>query len=805
MVAQAKNLHGSAASSIAACPFFKAAADGDSEKLQEMARKILREKPDADALARAEVVLTQAVSGPDPKGEAHALLGLCHFLAGNYDEAKAAMQVALKAQPKNEDWKNLLERASRNSISKIGERDLPTEKFDASALLLPPALHNRAPLDIKDLPPGPSGVGALFGKVRDIGGAAVGAVLGAVFKFVGRKGPEAMWKSWPERKLHIVADVEIGAIRDWMNANTLKNPEKSALVGKQQPGQKRPEWTERFRSATGAWTTDNPMEGAAGAVFGWQSVDPMDKVRKSRLDDPDLPSVREVSRVLFTNDGPRAEAPFLNNLAIAWIQFQNHDWVSHRQSDAGEGTISVKLAADDPLRTKYGQETMEFRRTQPNSISPNEYTYQNEVSGWWDGGQIYGNDQATQDMLRMGPDGEFLADGKLAINADGTLPVDSKTGVEQTGFSRNWWAGLSIFHTLFVKHHNHICDELKKAHPDWSTDQLFHTARLVNSAIMAKIHTIEWTPAVLPTKELATGMSANWHGLLETMFNKFGERTPHNWYEPTNPVIGGLVGGKRNNYGVPHNLSEQFTEVYRLHSGMPDEIQIRKIGAEKAEKTAHVDATREQGARKLVEDIGMDNLINSFGYQKMPALVSNNFPKFMQDMSVEGQAVFDLGAADLLRARERGVPPYNEFRRQLGLPAISKFEDLKCDEATVAKLKSLYGEDGVEKMDLLAGTLAEGDRPLKGFGQTLFAIFVQMASRRLQADPFFTEKFTEQYYSKEGIELVNKATLKDLLLMHYPDLAKSGLTGVNNAFEPWGTTAKTHPEEHPLTAIAEKY
>ena len=35
-------------------------------------------------------------------------------------------------------------------------------------------------------------------------------------------------------------------------------------------------------------------------------------------------------------------------------------------------------------------------------------------------------------------------------------------------------------------------------------------------------------------------------------------------------------------------------------------------------------------------------------------------------------------------------------------------------------------------------------------------------------------------------------------------LTKSGLAGVNNAFEPWGSKAKSAPQEHPLNAL-EKY
>jgi hypothetical protein len=115
--------------------------------------------------------------------------------------------------------------------------------------------------------------------------------------------------------------------------------------------------------------------------------------------------------------------------------------------------------------------------------------------------------------------------------------------------------------------------------------------------------------------------------------------------------------------------------------------------------------------------VGLVNVVNSLGNGYMHALVNNNMPSFTSDMSAEGLPVTDLGAADILRSRERGVPQYNEFRRQLGMAGIERFEDLRCDATTLAKLKRVYGEgrEGVEKMDLAVGMLCDRNLPLAGF------------------------------------------------------------------------------------------
>ena len=78
---------------------------------------------------------------------------------------------------------------------------------------------------------------------------------------------------------------------------------------------------------------------------------------------------------------------------------------------------------------------------------------------------------------------------------------------------------------------------------------------------------------------------------------------------------------------------------------------------------------------------------------------------FRVELSLPGNPLFDMGAVDILRARERGVPRYNEFRRQLGLNPLGSFEDLTNDPQQVKILKEVYGDqpEDVEKLDLLVG------------------------------------------------------------------------------------------------------
>jgi hypothetical protein len=478
----------------------------------------------------------------------------------------------------------------------------------------------------------------------------------------------------------------------------------------------------------------------------------------------------------------------------------NGDWINHGEI-LFKDVIEVPLPQDDPACGRYLQSKMFIGRTQPDPTrvgnqEPAATSSINEVTHWWDGSQIYGSDQATQNRLRS------FRLGKMLLNNEGMLPVDS-TGVEDTGFRRNWWVGLSMLHTLFVREHNAICDMLHEAYPAWDDNRLFNVARLINAAVMAKIHSIEWTPGILPNPALNTALNVNWYGLLTFALHKGKARKTLSEVNVRNAELGGLVGNPIDKHGRAFGLTEEFVEVYRLHSMLPETLQLRRRGQDGTAEEVPFPATRQRGSASITHRYAMSDLFYSFGNQHPGDLVLNNFPRFMQELSIPGNPFFDMGTVDIVRARERGVPRYNEFRRQLGLNPIRSFGDLTDDANVRNELRSVYGDDpnDVEKLDLLIGTLAEGHRPTGfAFGETMFQIFILNASRRLQADRFYTDCFNEDVYTPEGLHWIDQTDFKTVLLRHYPELADTGLANIKNAFEPWDEDPNLSPERHPLRA-----
>jgi hypothetical protein len=57
------------------------------------------------------------------------------------------------------------------------------------------------------------------------------------------------------------------------------------------------------------------------------------------------------------------------------------------------------------------------------------------------------------------------------MDRKGLLPVGAN-GFEKTGFTRNFWTGLGLMHTLFAKEHNAVVAHLRKTHPEFDEQTL---------------------------------------------------------------------------------------------------------------------------------------------------------------------------------------------------------------------------------------------------------------------------------------------------------------------------------------------
>ncbi|MGH7504531.1 MAG: peroxidase family protein, partial [Longimicrobiales bacterium] len=344
------------------------------------------------------------------------------------------------------------------------------------------------------------------------------------------------------------------------------------------------------------------------------------------------------------------------------------------------------------------------------------------------------------------------------------------------------------------------------ANRDVTADHLYQAARLVVAAEIAKIHTIEWTAQLLYDEVLYLGMNANWSGLfrendrvsralervtVDRLGRSFRETDQTLWYSifASGAGIFGLgsrryaddgglltfrnggedswditnpdhVNGGVNHFGSPFNFPEEFVTVYRLHPMVPDLLDFRDVSEPNAvQREVPAISTFRGKATAAMHDGGLANWALTMGRQRLGVLTLQNHPLFLQNLPMPRLASetgkLDVPALDILRDRERGVPRFNEFRRQYGLSSLTSFDDFidqrlpddsperRRQEGFVAKLRDVYGQhtcddsktitavqeldgrlvtdclghpdgsvvDNVEDLDVVVGWLAESTRP----------------------------------------------------------------------------------------------
>ena len=542
----------------------------------------------------------------------------------------------------------------------------------------------------------------------------------------------------------------------------------------------------RARQPDGTWNDLScPYMGAKGTGFGRNAPLEMTVPHHDRLLDPDP---RVISEKLMARDKFKP-AGIINALAAAWLQFENHNWFFHGDGEPDK-VVEIPLRPGDD----FPEDPMRIRRTiplagdyVPGAPAP---VFANVETHWWDGTQIYGSGQEQQAEIRTN------VDGKVKVGDDDRLPRSTIPGVDLTGMKENWWVGVGLLHTLFAREHNAVCDALKKAYPSLDDQRLFELGVLVVSALIAKIHTVEWTTCILRHPALQIGMNANWYGALGERFKDHVGRIGDS------ETLSGIIGSKADHHAARFSLTEEFVSVYRMHPLIPDDWDFYSV--ESGELLEHREFTELQGryTRDFMDRMEMGDMWYTFGLASAGAVCLHNYPNALRSLvRIDGQ-ITDLATLDIVRDRERGIPRYNDFREMLRMPRRKSIAEITPNKQWAKEINEIYNGD-VDSVDVQIGMQAE--KPPKGFGfsDTAFRIFILMASRRLKSDRFFTNDFRPEIYTQVGYDWVNHTTMKDVLLRHYPEL-EPAIGNVERVFAPWPQLGAPTPEKkHPVVRLAD--
>lgn len=487
------------------------------------------------------------------------------------------------------------------------------------------------------------------------------------------------WDKWPSKLglLWLITKIR------FLRAGALTNPYDYAT------NDNRPaEYTDAKRgkkwlnpTGEGVLDNENPLMGAANTRMG--SNNPPKKVR------PDFekiePTAREVGKLrwrLINSETGRAilnPARILNDMAGGWIQFMFHGF--------GGNTKRNELA-DNPITiTREDGSTVLVDRTSQDETrvtNNGRPTPMGERPHAWIQAQIYGGSQAEEDVLRS------FKDGKMKMDEDGHLQEDpNKPGIDRTGFNNNYSPELSFLHWIFTAEHNAIAEHLKSFNPDWDDETLFQMARMVNSATMSRIHTVEWTKDLLQHQTLQEGMHADWYGLVGTKLKLWIMRQSyrHPWFAKLirpltrNDTLFGMPGSSWEHHDGPFQVPKEFRLVYRLHELVLDDHDL--LDPETGELLDRIDLIDfvHGNTRPIVKKFGMDVLANSFVKASAGALTLNNFPRALTNFNNQQD---DMLARGMLVNASRGNQSLNEKLAAESKPAIESFLQLAKDDAELA-------------------------------------------------------------------------------------------------------------------------
>ena len=414
---------------------------------------------------------------------------------------------------------------------------------------------------------------------------------------------------------------------------------------------------------------------------------------------------------------------------------------------------------------------IEFTKSQTININGHKDQL-NLVTAWIDGSHIYGSFHCKNDKnLRKHELGQmdFLQHPLSKSIFKPLLPrhatnheCTSKSGLcFSAGDDRsNEQPGLTVQHTLWLRHHNRIALQLSIINPHWDDEQLFQEARKIIIALNQHITFNEFLPRVLG------------ENLME-LYNLELEKDYFHRYDST---------------CQPDILNEFATAAFRFgHSLIPDKFKLTGTLA------SLVNGLKNQvQLRKVINNPDMvlsamfpDELVTGMVEEPMSAydrfIATEVRNHLMEEDELERSGI-DLAAVNIQRGRDHGLRRFVEYEsycsedilkriaQSKSKPVYRKiqdFEDLQTrnfDSETIAKMKQVY--QSVEDIDFFSGGLSEPPLPDGLVGKTFGCVIATQFERLRKCDRFWYENYQDHRrigFTRQQLHAIKNYTLASLL------------------------------------------
>lgn len=475
--------------------------------------------------------------------------------------------------------------------------------------------------------------------------------------------------------------------------------------------------------------TDIPLRRNLPAAYG--TSDPL-----NALGGEQRPSARAVSNLLCNQTESIPNELGLSSWVYTWGQFLDHDI---DLSPEGEEYAGIPLPGDETLF----QAEIPFHRSLAieGTGETNTREQSNIISSWIDASNVYGSNDVWAAWLRT------FDQGKLKTSAGDLLPYNTLDAQFESEIDpnapfmagddggtvkvfvagdlrANEQPGLTVLHTLFVREHNRICDEL--AMQGFQSDEvMYQVARKRVGAIIQKITFDEFLPALGVSLSQYDGYNPDLQADISNLFAHAAYRLGHT-------MVASEILLRR------EDCSEVGEGSISLFEGFFNPTYLQTLGLEPL-VLGFAKQFQEEVDTKIVDDLR--NLL---------------FPNFESDV-VFG---LDLAALNIQRGRDHGIPDYNSIRQLYTGVSASAFSDITSNPEVIELLAQAYSS--VNDIDPWVGLLAEDRLPGRAVGQTLHQILARQFQELRDGDFYFYKN--DPYITPFEVNQIEQTALSDILL-----------------------------------------
>jgi dual oxidase len=506
---------------------------------------------------------------------------------------------------------------------------------------------------------------------------------------------------------------------------------------------------------------------------------------------PNRPNPLEISKIAFSGPNGFSSVRKRNTLLVFFGQQLVEEILDAQRPGCPVEFFNIPVPKNHLYNPEHKDNLeLPFQRArfdQSTGYSANNPRQQiNEITPYIDGSLVYSASKATEDALREFKGGRLWAnttviEDSFPVVNDIRLPLANPPPPRDhvlRPVSRFRRYGNPRTHenpfmltlaTIWFRYHNYIADQLHAKNSSMDDEELFFAAKRRVIAQYQKIVMYEWLPHWLQITENATTFDIK--GLYPY---KGGSLNKYAGYDPNvHPGISTEFQAAAMRFGhtlIPAGVVTKSVDNQKCAITYRD-VKSRFTNSNNTDPDSNV---RVKGLRlcntfwvpqeALEFNPGIDSIIRGLVTTRT-AMEDNIIVSDIRE-NVFGPLEWsrrDLGALNIQRGRDEGLPSYNDIREAYGLPRQQSWSEINPMYPDILnQLRELYGNTSApDDLDLFPGGLLE--TTYDGPGPLFRAILLDQFLRIRHGDRFWYENDKNGIYTKEEVEEIENTMFYDVI------------------------------------------